>query len=94
MIGKCVHIFDFHDFVHRMLSLGVDFEVCLILALAFIVFVCAGIIQERGVNIREVLATKNIAIRWAVWIIGILAIIIFGMYGPGFDASAFIYRGF
>ena len=50
--------------------------------------------QEKGVKIREALDEKPVLLRWAVYLLGFAAVLIFGIYGPGYDASAFIYRGF
>ena len=49
--------------------------------------------QEKG-SLRESLAAKNIVIRWIVIYAALFAVIIFGVYGPGFDASSFIYEKF
>lgn len=94
MLGSCTHVFDFTDFVHRMLSLGLNFDNCLVLALSCILMFIVSILQERGMNVRDTIGEKNIVIRWIIWIAGIVAVIIFGMYGPGYDAGAFIYKGF
>ena len=40
------------------------------------------------------LKEQNIVFRWALTFLLIFSIIIFGMYGPGYDATTFIYRGF
>ena len=55
--------------------------------------IVVDIVQERCV-IRDKLSHMNIVARWAVYYAGIFAIIIFGMYGPGYNAVAFIYQQF
>jgi len=48
-------------------------------------------IKEQGLRIRETLMKQNVWFRW-ILVVGIIwAIAIFGIYGPGFDASAFLY---
>ena len=77
-----------------LFKLGLDqpnFEL-LLLSIVFLFIIDA--VQERGVHIRTEIAKQNVAVRWAVYCLGILAIVIFGMYGPGFDASSFIYQGY
>ena len=32
--------------------------------------------------------------RWLIWIVLFFCVIIYGLYGPGYDASSFIYQGF
>lgn len=59
----------------------------------FIVF-CVSLMKEKGIQIRESIARKNIVFRWAVYYAAIFSIIIFGMYGPGYDASNFVYMQF
>lgn len=62
--------------------------------------VCMGILwgvscaQERGVCVRDRIAGSNIVFRWAIYYIGIFAVLIFGIYGPGYDAASFIYMKF
>ncbi len=61
--------------------------------LAIIVLWIADVMQEKR-PLREALSKKNPVIRWLVIFIGIFAVIIFGIYGPGYNASAFIYEKF
>lgn len=61
-----------------------------------------GIIEMAGddegagtdAEMREYVDRKNMLIRWALYIALFLAVLIFGVYGPGYDASVFIYREF
>ena len=46
--------------------------------------------QNKG-SVRETMSKWNVVVRWAVWFILLFAILLFGMYGPGFEASAFTY---
>lgn len=46
--------------------------------------------QNKG-SVRETMGKWNVVLRWAVWFILLFAILLFGMYGPGFEASAFTY---
>ena len=51
-------------------------------------------IQECGYSVRELIARQNAVFRWIIYLVGIFAIAIFGIYGIGYDAKSFIYRGF
>lgn len=51
-------------------------------------------LQEHGVHILEKIAEFPLPVRWAVYLGGIFSVLIFGWYGPGFDASNFIYMQF
>lgn len=49
--------------------------------------------QEKE-SVRETLEKSNIIFRWAAWYVLLFAIVIFGIYGPGFDAASFVYANF
>lgn len=49
--------------------------------------------QNKG-SVREALGKQNAVLRWAVWFVLLFIILLFGMYGPGFEASAFTYGKF
>lgn len=46
---------------------------------------------KSKMKIREKISKQNIVFRWSLYFIGIFAVLIFGIYGPGYDASQFIY---
>ena len=50
--------------------------------------------EERGVRMRERLAESNLVFRWIIYYALFFAILIFGIYGPGYDASAFVYMNY
>lgn len=58
-----------------------------------IVLFIADMLQEK-MHLRERLSQQNLIFRWSIVLIGIFIILIFGMYGPGYDASSFIYEQF
>lgn len=64
----------------------------LIYAIIFLIII--DVVQERGVRIRQWIAERNIILRWTIYYLAIFTLIIFGMYGPGFDVNNFIYQGF
>lgn len=61
-----------------------------------------GIIEMAGddegagtdAEMREYIDTKPMLVRWAIYLALLLAVLIVGVYGPGYDASVFIYREF
>lgn len=53
-----------------------------------------SILKERGVNIRESVAGFVLPLRWLLYLALLFAVILFGIYGPGFDPKAFVYAGF
>ena len=45
-------------------------------------------------KVRETLAKQNIVFRWAIYLIAIAVILVFGVYGPDYSASSFIYEAY
>ena len=90
-------------FTETMMSFGLTGIDYLILAGGCAVWLIISIYEEWSMkknggdgtqSFREMLARKPLALRWAVLLLGLAAILIMGVYGPGYDANAFIYRGF
>lgn len=52
------------------------------------------IFHEKGMHIRKQLAAQPLLFRWIIYFAAIYTVIIFGIYGPGFNVSDFVYRGF
>lgn len=65
-----------------------------ILALCCVIWFCISLMQENGWHIREALARQNMLFRWGIFLMAFAAVLVFGIYGPGYDATAFIYRVF
>lgn len=73
---------------------GVDKKGLVVVAFALVILLVVGILQENGLKIREALSRQNLVFRWGM-ILALLAIVlVFGIYGPEYDASAFIYGRF
>lgn len=75
----------------RIFDLGLSREGMMVVFLAILVLLVIGILQESGMKIRETLAKQNTLFRWAIYLVLIFSILIFGEYGTGFDATSFIY---
>ena len=66
-----------------------------VLLFGTVVIFTASVIQERSQRtIREILDEKCLALRWAVLLAGIFAVVLMGVYGPGVQASEFVYMQF
>lgn len=68
-----------------------DFIVILV---GIVIMLLVSILQEKGYSIREKISKQKLPIRWILYYAIIFAIIIFGIYGPGYAASDFIYGQF
>ena len=73
--------------------LGLSAAEWILLAAAFL---CFGIVQRITMkhDLEEILLSKPWKIRYALYTVMMLVLLIFGTYGFGFDAGAFIYGGF
>jgi len=76
----------------KTFGLGIPDTVCLLLGIAIMLIV--DVMNEKGVCIRERVLSAKTPVRWAFYIVALYVVIIFGMYGKSFDASAFIYERF
>ncbi len=68
-----------------------------LLLLAGVVFIfIISVIQERHdkTTMRELLDKKPFMLRWAAVFVGVMAVVVFGIYGSGFDAADFVYMQF
>lgn len=57
------------------------------------ILLIVSLMQERF-QLRQAFARQNIIFRWGILYIAIFSIFIFGIYGPGYNASQFIYNQF
>lgn len=71
---------------------GVDEKNMTILMLSLLVLLVVSILQEKGIKLRETLAKQNIVFRWLVYFTALIVILVFGLYGPEYNAVDFIYR--
>ena len=80
---------------------GIDFAILFVCCLIWFII---SLIEERGGNsggdgthssyVRAALDEKPLFVRWGLFLLLLAAVLAVGIYGPGYDASAFIYRGF
>lgn len=75
-------------------SLGLSWKEVIVLVLAIVILYAVSHIQECGISIHEKILEQPLVIRWAIYIVTIAAIMIFGTYGYGANAQDFIYGGF
>lgn len=77
-------------------ELGLDKFDYAIIIFAMIVVLVASVIQEKhsSTTIREMLDKKSFALRGLVIFAGLMLVLVFGIYGPGYDPAAFVYMQF
>lgn len=85
---------NFHINKAELLTLGLDKYDYLVIIFALIIIFIISLLKELNVNIRESIASKNVILRWTIYYLLIMSIIIFGAYGTGYLPVAPIYADF
>lgn len=75
-------------------NLGLHEKEWKVLFVSLLVLLYVSRKQEKGVVLRDVFETYNMAFRWVIYIGAIVTIWVFGTYGLGYNANDFIYGGF
>ncbi len=70
---------------------GIDFLIILICCL---IWFGVSWIQENHGQLRDIMDRKPLILRWTLLLTMFALVLSLGVYGPGYDAGAFIYRGF
>ncbi|MGI6212859.1 MAG: MBOAT family O-acyltransferase [Anaerovoracaceae bacterium] len=94
MMKNTLGMFHFADFVSRMTSMGLTGRNLVVLFGACVIFFIVSVLQENGITIRDALSKKPLALRWAVLLCIFTITVVFGVFGEGYNASAFVYRNF
>ncbi len=94
MWKRCFSGIELHNlYPDTLLQLGINQYEYLVLLLGFILVFIVSNLQQRG-SVRDMIAQKSIVLRWIINLALFFAVLVMGMYGPGYDASAFIYGEF
>ena len=81
-------------FNDSLFTLGLNWKEWLVLILSILLLAAVSRKQENGISIRKSVLEKPVYIRWSVYILSVLGIMVLGTYGFGFNAQDFIYGGF
>lgn len=74
-------------------GMGLDYKDWCVVIIGLFLVRRISIFQEKE-SFREAVASRNIVLRWLIYYGAFFAIVIFGMYGPGYNVSNFIYSNF
>ncbi len=64
------------------------------MVISLLVLLAVDILHENKIQIRESIMGQPLPVRWAIVYAALFMILIFGIYGPGYDAASFIYFQF
>lgn len=77
-----------------MLNLGLDRHDFIIVLLMGIVILIISLLKEKNIEIRKAVAIKPVPVRWLVYYMLIMAIVVFGAYGSGYVPVNPMYANF
>ena len=77
-----------------LINLGLDVANWIVLAIGIVVLFAVDAAHEKDFHFREAIARQGIVFRWAVYLVALAIPLVFGIYGSGYDAAAFIYQQF
>ena len=82
-------------FDESLLNWGLDYREMFILLFTVLILIIVSVIRyKKGIDIGCFLYKQDLLFRWVIFIMLILAIIVFGEYGINFDSGKFIYFDF
>ena len=76
-----------------LLQLGLDAKEWLVLTFALLVLLAASLEARKGC-LRDRINRLELPLRWAILLAGLFCIVVFGVYGPSYDPTPFIYFQF
>lgn len=76
-----------------LFAFGLDRPDCAVGAVALAVLLARDLAAERT-DVTAALERQDLPLRWCVYLLLVFAVLIFGVYGPDYDAAAFIYFEF
>ena len=80
-------------FDQSLYQLGLDQKDFRVMIISIILMIAIELVGKRY-DFEEAIAKEHCVFTWAVFMVIILCILIFGVYGPGYAASQFIYFQF
>ena len=86
--------FNAKGWISTLPYLGMDVWDFVTVGLALVVVIIVSVLKEKKYPIREKFESMPTAARWGILYALIFSIILFGAYGPGYDAVAMMYAGF
>ena len=77
-----------------VLNLGVTHTDLNIILFCVLLLLIVDVLQEKYGYARNWMAKQILPFRWFIWLALFVFVLIYGQYGPGYDAAEFIYQGF
>ena len=74
------------------MNLGITKRDYIIIIAASLALLLVSALQEKHGNVRELIAKQNLVFRWAIWLVLLFAVILFGQFGVSSNTG--IYEQF
>ncbi|MBE5852398.1 MAG: MBOAT family protein [Lachnospiraceae bacterium] len=101
LIGDCIKVFYEEKYANpwiffdgSILELGVGYRDINIILIGVLILFIVGILREKYGYARLWIKNQSFVFRWAIWLFLLMMVVIYGNYGPDFNAADFIYMGF
>lgn len=75
-------------------TLGLNQKQFGVMILGIIILAAGDLLKNRGLCVSEILLRQDLWFRWLLFIGSIVFILVFGIWGAGYDAQAFVYFQF
>ena len=76
-----------------LFKLGMDFKDFMVALISIAILWIVDYAHTKG-SVREWISKQNLVFRWGLYYAAIFSVLIFGIYGSGYDVAAFIYFQF
>lgn len=77
-----------------LLDLGLNKQNFIVLGIAVLILLIADMAKYKQIKVREVILNWNIFARWGFLLMAVMSILIFGIWGSGYQETNFIYFQF
>lgn len=75
-------------------ELGMSYGDLNVVIIVILLLIIVAVLREKYGYARVWMEAQSVWFRWLVWLGLFVFVLIWGMYGPGYSASEFIYQGF
>ena len=95
IINRIVHMNNSDLLVNgSLLDLGLNQKNFVVLMVALVILMVADVVKYNQIKLREIILNFDIMNRWLVILVAIVSIVLFGIWGSGYEAVNFIYFQF
>ena len=81
-------------FDQSVLKLGMTWGDINLIIIVLGMMLIVAILREKYGYARIWISKQSVIFRWIIWYLLFVIVLIYGKYGPGYNASDFIYQGF